>query len=334
MQHRIKHVAGFVAREHAAGAVRTVGPGRQPQNQNATIWISKGRYRASPVFLRPIGAALHHGNIGAVLAQPRTEIALQNFLLQPIDWEDCHRIWIYIYRSERAGESTQMIELSEKSLTSGMFAVQNNFSPAAPAGFAFRSDASPGLHRGHTVSSMRRFPKFAFLRCIGISLILVAFCASAPAATRKKKHTAKPAVRQHTAVVKKTAVAATVVVHKATVTPTPGPVIRGGPWTEPTYADSTAGDFIDGEDLTIRKAAVDALGPYNGSVVVVDPQSGRILTMVNQRVALGSGFQPCSTIKLAVALAGLREKVIQPESKMRLAGMKMDLTYALAHSNN
>ena len=32
------------------------------------------------------------------------------------------------------------------------------------------------------------------------------------------------------------------------------------------------GDFIDGEDLTIRRAAVDALGPYNGSVVVVDPQ--------------------------------------------------------------
>src|SRR5579871_2745208 len=43
------------------------------------------------------------------------------------------------------------------------------------------------------------------------------------------------------------------------------------PWTSPTFADSTAGDLIDGEDLAVRRAAVQALGPYNGSVVVVDP---------------------------------------------------------------
>jgi penicillin-binding protein 2 len=69
-------------------------------------------------------------------------------------------------------------------------------------------------------------------------------------------------------------------------------------------------------------------------VVVVDPSTGRILTMVNQKIALGSGFQPCSTIKVSVALTGLSEKVIQPQTKYRLGGMKMDLTYALAHSNN
>src|SRR5262249_39820230 len=39
----------------------------------------------------------------------------------------------------------------------------------------------------------------------------------------------------------------------------PRPVIRGGPWTEPTYADSTTGDNVDGEDLGIRRAAVEAL---------------------------------------------------------------------------
>ena len=111
-------------------------------------------------------------------------------------------------------------------------------------------------------------------------------------------------------------------------------IIAGGPWTEPTYADSTAGDNVDGEDLEIRRAAVEALGAYNGSVVVADAGTGRILTMVNQRVALGTGFQPCSTIKVSVALAGLSEKVIQPATRLRLGGMKMDLTYALAHSNN
>jgi hypothetical protein len=113
-----------------------------------------------------------------------------------------------------------------------------------------------------------------------------------------------------------------------------GPIIAGGPWTSPTYADSTFGDNVDGEDLDIRRAAVDALGQYNGSVVVVDPFTGRVLTMVNQKVALSSGFQPCSTVKVSVALAALSEKVIQPETKYRLGGMRMDLTYALAHSNN
>jgi len=58
------------------------------------------------------------------------------------------------------------------------------------------------------------------------------------------------------------------------------------PWTEPTYADSTLGDSAEGEDLIVRKAAVDALGPYNGTVVVADSQTGRILTMVNQKLAL------------------------------------------------
>jgi len=112
-------------------------------------------------------------------------------------------------------------------------------------------------------------------------------------------------------------------------------IIRGGPWTEPTYADSTKGDNVDGEDLVIRRAAVEDLGDFNGSVVVVDPSNGRVLSIVNQHVALSTGFQPCSTIKVSVALSGLSEKVIHPENKLRLAGLgKMDLTYALAHSNN
>ena len=113
------------------------------------------------------------------------------------------------------------------------------------------------------------------------------------------------------------------------------PVVAGGPWTEPTFADSTEGDNVDGEDLDIRRAAVEALGRYNGSILTVDPDTGRILSIVNQKLAFSSGFQPCSTIKISVALAGLSEKVIQPADKFRLPGLgRMDLTYALAHSNN
>jgi cell division protein FtsI/penicillin-binding protein 2 len=113
------------------------------------------------------------------------------------------------------------------------------------------------------------------------------------------------------------------------------PIIRGGPWTEPTYADSTLGDNVDGEDLEIRRAAVEALGPFNGSVVVVDPETGRILTMVNQKLALGSGFQPCSTIKIAVGLAALSEDLVESTTKVRLHNRtSMNLTTALARSNN
>jgi penicillin-binding protein 2 len=107
------------------------------------------------------------------------------------------------------------------------------------------------------------------------------------------------------------------------------------PWTSPTYADSTVGDKVDGEDLTVRRAAVEGLGPYNGSVVVADASTGRILTMVNQKQTLADGFQPCSTVKIAVALAALSEGLIDRVTPVRLYGRtRMDLTQALAHSNN
>ncbi|HLH01211.1 MAG TPA: penicillin-binding transpeptidase domain-containing protein [Bryobacteraceae bacterium] len=107
------------------------------------------------------------------------------------------------------------------------------------------------------------------------------------------------------------------------------------PWTEPTYADSTVGDKVDGEDLAVRKAAVDALGPYNGTVVVADPHTGRILSIVNQKLALGGAYQPCSTVKVMVSLASLKEGVVDPSSNVRISRRSsMDMTRALAMSNN
>ena len=111
--------------------------------------------------------------------------------------------------------------------------------------------------------------------------------------------------------------------------------MASGPWRVPTYADSTKGDFIDGEDLAVRRAAVDALGPLNGTVVVTDPTTGRILTIVNQKLAFQSGYQPCSTVKVPVALAALSEGVIERQTLIRVYGRTtFDLTTALAKSNN
>jgi penicillin-binding protein 2 len=112
--------------------------------------------------------------------------------------------------------------------------------------------------------------------------------------------------------------------------------ILGGPWKTPTFADSTEGDSLDGEDLVARRAAVQALGPYNGSVVVADPMTGRILTIVNQKLAYQSGFEPCSTIKIVAALAGLQEGILQNQNTLFHVTRRqtVSLTQALAHSNN
>jgi penicillin-binding protein 2 len=102
-----------------------------------------------------------------------------------------------------------------------------------------------------------------------------------------------------------------------------------------SYAnDQTQGDIVAGEDPLVRAAALNALGNMNGTVVAIHPTSGRILAMVNQKLALSGGAQPCSTIKIAVALAGLSEHLITKETKVPLGRSRMDLTEALARSNN
>jgi beta-lactamase class D len=182
------------------------------------------------------------------------------------------------------------------------------------------------------VDLYRSEPRVVMKKALLVVLVLCLLASAGAGATvqhpRKRRHTAAGVARRAAPVVR-------VVTQTPRPAPAPAPVIiQGGPWTQPTYADSTVGDMVDGEDMVIRRAAVEALGPYNGTVVAVDPSTGRILTMVNQRVALGTGFQPCSTIKVAVALAGLSEKAIRPANRFRLGTLRMDLTYALAHSNN
>jgi penicillin-binding protein 2 len=110
---------------------------------------------------------------------------------------------------------------------------------------------------------------------------------------------------------------------------------RWSPWTEPTFGDPTAGDNAAGDDPVVRRAAVEALGSYNGTAVVADPETGRILTIVNQNLAKTGAYQPCSTIKLVVSLASLSENIIDPYSPMHITRrFAMSMTQALAKSNN
>ena len=103
----------------------------------------------------------------------------------------------------------------------------------------------------------------------------------------------------------------------------------------PTFADSSSADDSTFDDPIVRAAAVSALGRYNGAVVAVDPNTGRILTVVNQKIAFGDGYIPCSTIKPTIALAALQENVITRDTMLRVGRRKyMNLTEAMAHSNN
>lgn len=108
------------------------------------------------------------------------------------------------------------------------------------------------------------------------------------------------------------------------------------PWRVSSYdRDPGAGDNTEGEDLAVRQAALQALGNLNGSIVVVDPNNGRILTIVNQKLAFSGAYRPCSTFKPIVALAALKQGIITPRTRIYVGHHQtMDLTDALAHSNN
>ena len=98
--------------------------------------------------------------------------------------------------------------------------------------------------------------------------------------------------------------------------------------------DIVANDVTAGEDPIVRQAAIDALGDMNGTAVVIDPSNGRILAMVNQKLALSPGAEPCSTIKLTVAMAALSEGLVTRDTMVQLPGFRMNMTQALAKSNN
>ena len=159
----------------------------------------------------------------------------------------------------------------------------------------------------------------------GVCVLLLLSAATSPAITKKPgKHRAKIARK----------VAAPIAPAVTAGKKTTARILRG-PWRVPTYADSTEGDRIEGEDPTVRRAALDALGRLNGTVVVADPETGRILSIVNQRLAFRDGFQPCSTVKVPVALAALSESIVERDTRIRLYGRtSMTMTEALARSSN
>jgi membrane peptidoglycan carboxypeptidase len=102
--------------------------------------------------------------------------------------------------------------------------------------------------------------------------------------------------------------------------------------TARTYIEQ---DDLRGEDLELRNAALKALGDHAATVVIMDPNTGRVHTMVNQKWAIGKPFKPCSTIKLITSIAALNEGVADPDYTTTIpGGGSLNMINALAYSNN
>jgi membrane carboxypeptidase/penicillin-binding protein len=154
-----------------------------------------------------------------------------------------------------------------------------------------------------------------------------------------EKTTAHPAAQAHTTARGTTARSASVRTATHTTAARTAVHIRRAALNSPRYERITApsvipggvgaDDVTTGEDPVIRQAALDALGDLNGTAVVIDPSTGRILAMVNQKLALSPGAEPCSTIKLSVGLAALSEGLVTRDTPVNLGGFRMNMTEAL-----
>ncbi|MFN7927077.1 MAG: penicillin-binding transpeptidase domain-containing protein [Blastocatellia bacterium] len=99
-------------------------------------------------------------------------------------------------------------------------------------------------------------------------------------------------------------------------------------------ATNILNDQTVGEDMVVRQAAIDALSGKSGTVVVMDPMSGRVYSIVNQKMAIASPVKPCSTVKPIVSLAALQENVFDPNVEVAFRGGSLTLADAVARSNN
>jgi penicillin-binding protein 2 len=99
----------------------------------------------------------------------------------------------------------------------------------------------------------------------------------------------------------------------ATPRPAAGRSQRARPATPRIILPASA----SGWDLAVGAACHRALGNVQGAVVAMDPWTGRVSAIVNPALGLQRAFTPCSVFKIVVAIAGLSEGVITPDTIYR-----------------
>jgi SpoIID/LytB domain protein len=112
-----------------------------------------------------------------------------------------------------------------------------------------------------------------------------------------------------------------------------------------------AGRSDDLMDVALERAAREALGSQDGTVIVMDAQTGRLRAVVNPRMAFSEAYAPGSTIKPFTALAALRMhlvdgrthrycrtryayKELKIDCPHQKSNVSFDLTQALGYSCN
>ncbi len=118
---------------------------------------------------------------------------------------------------------------------------------------------------------------------------------------------------------------------------------RAAPRRPPAPPVVVVADPSSPDDVAVGEACRRGLGSLQGSALAMDPHTGRVIAVVNPSLGVERAYQPCSVFKVVVALAGLSEGVITPQSRYNCRGGScwlwpghgpIDLRRALAVSCN
>jgi beta-lactamase regulating signal transducer with metallopeptidase domain/beta-lactamase class D len=95
-------------------------------------------------------------------------------------------------------------------------------------------------------------------------------------------------------------------------------------------------DDLSKENPRFREAALHALKGHRGSVIVMNPRTGQVHTIVNQDWAFRRQWTAASTFKMITSLAGIEENQLKESSKGfgYNSSMQINLAKALAVYNN
>ncbi|HKO60279.1 MAG TPA: SpoIID/LytB domain-containing protein [Pyrinomonadaceae bacterium] len=81
-----------------------------------------------------------------------------------------------------------------------------------------------------------------------------------------------------------------------------------------SLTDSTSATTEAELDRRLQSVATAALSDTHGTIVVIDPQTGRIRAVVNPEIAFGESLPPGSTIKPFTMIAAMNSGVVQQDS--------------------
>lgn len=86
-------------------------------------------------------------------------------------------------------------------------------------------------------------------------------------------------------------------------------------------------------DAALERAATTALGGREGTIIILDPQNGRVRAVVNPQIAFEQSFPPGSTIKPFTTLTALRDNLIDEDSRTlcRTTFVKDDFETTCSH---